>query len=519
MERMLTWMTGAQGPEIKKTVYSFWALFFLLFSYYLIKPLRTSQFLKEFSPDILPLFFLIIPILSYGITKIFNHYYDRINKYTLIYCTYGLVIGCKIFFYVLFPYGGQWLTILFFFWATIYFLLAIAIIWGCINDFFTSNQGERCFSFIAIGSLLGSSIGSWASELIAVSTLKDHVLLISALAMLVTILFLQLAVAAREPDLLAQQQSIIQKAHVSQPTTASRTHFFSDLYAIWQQRYVRCLAVIVYGLAVMNTVVEFQGQKIFDTQLSQHQYQESFAFYEKAWEESKTNPDQPKESGGYAFVYHLKQIAADARPAAITQFLAAQQLAPLQAQFLNQYQEYREQLEAHTRELLSHIAKYQGFVGIILLFFFSRPLFNLMGLRTSVMILPVVFLAVGVMLLFHINLWMMEMIQIVTYAINYSLNKTAKEILYTITPEETKFKLKPLIEGPVMRFGDISTSLFRLMITYGLVLLLGFPQWLGEWFFIAGGLLVTGYWLTCVWYAGGIYDSQKTNPKVESVAA
>lgn len=60
MERMLTWMTGAQGPEIKKTVYSFWALFFLLFSYYLIKPLRTSQFLKEFSPDILPLFFLII---------------------------------------------------------------------------------------------------------------------------------------------------------------------------------------------------------------------------------------------------------------------------------------------------------------------------------------------------------------------------------------------------------------------------------------------------------------------------
>ena len=87
VDRFIELVTGARRGEAVRTIACFLALFLLLTSYYLIKPLRNSYFNREFAPESLPFYFLFIPACSLLVTRIFNFFYTRIPKFRLIFLT------------------------------------------------------------------------------------------------------------------------------------------------------------------------------------------------------------------------------------------------------------------------------------------------------------------------------------------------------------------------------------------------------------------------------------------------
>ena len=88
-------------------------------------------------------------------------------------------------------------------------------------------------------------------------------------------------------------------------------------------------------------------------------------------------------------------------------------------------------------------------------------------------------------------------------ALNYSINNVTKEVLYTPTSKETKGKLKAIIDGPMMRIGDLFASLVKIL----LVVLLGEVLYASA--FLTVGLLVILIWIFSVWYASGIYQNNQ----------
>jgi ATP/ADP translocase len=512
MFRFLQWMTGAQPGNIARTLYSFSALFFLLVSYYLIKPLRNSQFLKEFDPNLLPFFFLIMPLLSLALTKVFNYFYDRMSKRKLVIWTFGMIVACKGLFLIGLFRGGPVVIVAFYFWASVYFLLAIAVLWGCINDIFTSEQGERSFGFIALGGTLGNILGAEISSVIARSqVLKDYALAVAAAAMLLAMGLLLQAMRLRPPPLPSQHKPMTAEL-VAAPEllAAPKQHFFSDLSKIFANRYVRAIAVMVFTLGIFNTTLEFQGQKLIDRRLSEQQYLATFATFNQGLNLRLNQPSEGLNSDGFALIYGLKSASETERKQALEQFLHTHPVAnSTPASLMAAYPAYRNGLESRTRELFSNVYKYQGLLGIVLLLGVSRWLFRSVGVRFAAAILPAAFLLIGAALFFPLELMLLEVFLIVGGALNYSLNNATKELLYTSTSEETKFKQKPLIEGPIMRLGDVLASLLKLGVGLVVVTWMHGSEHLADGIMLGGVLLLVLYWLWEIWYAGSVYDHLK----------
>jgi ATP/ADP translocase len=501
-------LSVAQKQERWRALWCFFSLFLLLTAYYLVKPLRSSFFLKEFDPATLPYFFLCFPFLSLAVTRAFDFFYARLPRLRLIVYTYGLVMACKLFFWFALPLGGKVIILAFYLWSSVYFLLCIAVLWACISSVFNAGAGERWFAFIAFGGMAGAYVGSELSGYLAKSPWANQALGISAVLMAGVLGFLFLALRHEAPpkaeppkaESAMEPSSIPQNLHRRQSVVA-------DLGAIWQRPFIRGLAVIVFAVAFMNTVVEFKTQKIIDRQLAETQYLKSFGLLNQ----SLCNTAQNCKSTGahpaaFEQIYTLKQWNENEREGVLKQWMSTQPLeSSLQNQAYPQYLAYSQSLEQNTRRFFSDMNKWINLIGVFLLLGVARPLFRWIGLRWVVLILPLGFMVTVLALLFPLELSMVSALLVATGTLNYSLNKTSKELLYTAADEEVRFRFKPLIDGPLVRFGDVAAALLTLLVTKALEL----SHTLQDTLVLSVGLVLCLFWAISAYRSGRVYDDLK----------
>ena len=144
----------------------------------------------------------------------------------------------------------------------------------------------------------------------------------------------------------------------------------------------------------------------------------------------------------------------------------------------------------------------QNVLGLFLLLL-ARIIFKFLSVRFAIMLLPLFFLGAGSLLNLDIGLEIIQILMVVGGALNYSINNVTKEVLYTPTSKETKGKLKAIIDGPMMRIGDLFASIVKIL----LVVLLGEVLYANA--FLTVGLLVILIWISSVWYAAGIYQKSQ----------
>lgn len=494
--RCIRLLTGARGWEQKQVICCFSALLCLMLSYYLVKPMRNSQFLKQFDPTFQPIIYLLVPVLSFGITKIFNFFCDRVDKYRLIIYVYLIIIGCLVAFNWFLPYGGKPATVIFYYWASVYFLLAMATLWACFNDFFTSEQGERFFGFVAMGATIGNIIGSQISSSLTESpSLKAHALLVAAGFQAGALGLLILAARMR-----IQHEKVAKQDGPPRPPA----RFWEDLTNLFSSKYVRGIAIMVAFLATFTTSLDFLSNKIIDIKLSRTQYSETFKQINAHLNTTGKLPEGQLNESGYDFIYGLK--SSKDRDQALVDFATQHSQDPQQLKAL--YKTYQDELEAKTRRLFSDVYLYQGVVGVVLLILVARFVFAHLGLTVAVLILPTFAIAAVIAFAFPLELLAVEGILILSGALNYAVNNASKEILYTATTEETKFKHKPLIEGPIMRVGDVSASIMSITVL-GLAGQAGLPDAWRDRIFLCFTFVLTLIWWRAIRASGRIYEQEK----------
>jgi len=484
LQRLFQGLSGARRGEQLPVLLSFLALYFLLFSYYLVKPLREARLFMHFSADILPYFLLATPFLALAVTKFFNFWVGRIPRYHLMLYTYAIMMVCKLLFLVALPLSGRLATVFFFFWASVYFTLVLSILWGVITTIFKSDQAERFFGFVALGATLGNitgaKISSWLAE---AQGIKDWALLFAAVAMGLALGLIMLAVHFCETQ-TPQTQKKNQKV----------SRGWQDLVQMVQSRYVRGIAMMVFSLALMGTVINLQVFQQIDGSLAEKVYAEVFV-------------ELDAEADSFQLVYGLKKLNAAEQTQSIQALAQAKQWsAESQAQFQEHYALYRETLEGRTRKLFADVYFWQGILGVFLLVVVARILFRYVGLRWTVLILPGFFFAAGLALMFPLEVLWLQLMLIMGGSLNYSLNNATKELLYTPTSESVRFQLKPLIEGPVMRIGDVSASLAKIALTSGLAAVLVLSEGFQDRFLLSFGLVVVALWGLLIWRTGSLYD-------------
>jgi ATP/ADP translocase len=443
----------------------------------------------------LPFVYSTTALLSFIVTKIFSHLAQTIEKYRLVTGAYLTVIICKIGLVTWLHHGGKAAVVCFYFFASVYFLLCVATLWACINDMFTTEQSERCFGFVALGATVGGILGAKLSHWIAESQYRDYALhssiifLALALVLILTASRSARGVSDRKPD---------EQPESEESEEESKSGFWTELRALGGRPYLRNIALTVMLLAVATTGIEFVTQTVIDRELAKEQYQARFSQLEGATFED---------------IYYLKSSNEEERAVYLGELAQKNQMEA--ATLIESYKDYRKELEVRTRSFYSVTYYYQGILGVFCLLVVARFLFPRVGMRYCYMLLPGVALVGFCLFGFTVDLLLVQIVLALVGAFNYSLNNAAKEILYCATNTETLFRFKPMIEGPVMRAGDVGSSILRLIVM-GLAAKFAMDELAEINLFIVVTCVLLLFYLRAAWLAGKKYDVELRAAKTET---
>lgn len=425
----LTW-TGATREELPRVLRCLAALFFLFLSYYLVKPLRNSQFLKEFPAQALPWIYLAVSVASLVITRIFQWLSQRVSRSRLVTLTFLWAMACKLVFVVVLPHPalGQVGTVVFFMWASIYFLLLVSTLWGCLNERFRLDQAQRCFAFIALGSTLGNILGAQLADWMARAHWTYGSLLWSAVSLGISLLLL-----------------LPEFSHPIQPRPPSPELAAGGGW--WHERSLRAIATMVMALAIYTTGSEFITQRRLDQRVTQEVYAQEL---QGLW------------PGGYEQCLQLRSLSVPQRH---ERLLAVASTGGCKVEDLEAaYARFRDGSEQRLRSIFASIFKYQGILGVLALGVICRPFLRGFGLGAALLVLPTYALLSLPVLLMPLDILAVQALVICSGTLNYSFNNAVKEVLYTCTDSATLMRAKPIIEGPIMRLGDVICAVLTLVV-------------------------------------------------------
>ncbi len=192
---------SCKSGELKLTLVSFLYFFFVVSSYYMLKPVRDSLALEFGSKNI-----NVLNILSMISLIAVNAFYSVIvGKYKRdIFIPYitKFFVACIFGFWLVFTFGlplksgvtevsataGVWERMGlaqivcyggYYLWVNMFSLIAVCMFWSFMNDVFSVEQGKRLYAYIGYGGLIGGAVGSGATKYLVQALGTQNILLVA----------------------------------------------------------------------------------------------------------------------------------------------------------------------------------------------------------------------------------------------------------------------------------------------------------------------------------------------------
>ena len=172
-------------PSIRKEEYipllkAFGFFFFVLASWYVLRPIRNELAVEFGYENLMILGFSVNPIallLTLGalvmlaVNPIYSYVISRIEASKVVLYFYSFFIVNFIFFLLAWTFledqGKIWTAYVFYVWLNVYSLFVVSIFWATLINFFNSNDGKRLFGIISAGGSLGAFFGTSVTQYFA----------------------------------------------------------------------------------------------------------------------------------------------------------------------------------------------------------------------------------------------------------------------------------------------------------------------------------------------------------------
>jgi AAA family ATP:ADP antiporter len=175
-------VTGSEPAERKALALSFLFFFFVLTSYYLLRPLRDQFSAAVGSTNLWP-FWTATLVATLVVTPFFGALVSRYPREKFIPAVFAFFILCLLAFVPAFraqeQIGVRELGIVFYVWVSVFNLFVVSLFWSFMADLFDSVASRRLFPVIALGGTVGSIAGPIIASLVPIEEL-----LFSSMAML-----------------------------------------------------------------------------------------------------------------------------------------------------------------------------------------------------------------------------------------------------------------------------------------------------------------------------------------------
>jgi AAA family ATP:ADP antiporter len=184
MTSVLQRVVDVKRGEVAAVLLSFTYFFLLLFSYYLIRPVRDAMGAEGGVRQLHWLFtgtflatLVVVPLFGIAVARL-----PRRRFVPLIYRFFIVNIAV---FWALIHFDVARVTVgrAFFIWASVYNLFVVSVFWSFMADAFRNEQGRRLFGFIAAGGSLGALSGPYLTRELAEPLGIGGLLIISAVGL------------------------------------------------------------------------------------------------------------------------------------------------------------------------------------------------------------------------------------------------------------------------------------------------------------------------------------------------
>lgn len=156
----ITRQLGLRSGETGPVALAFLYFFFLLASYYVIRPVRDEMAIQAGLDQLQWLFTATFGAML-AFVPLFGYVSARLPRRILVPLVYLFFAAGLVVFLACFSLldDVSWAARIFYVWVSVYNLFVVSVFWSFISDIFHREQGKRLFGLIAAGGSLGAVTG------------------------------------------------------------------------------------------------------------------------------------------------------------------------------------------------------------------------------------------------------------------------------------------------------------------------------------------------------------------------
>jgi AAA family ATP:ADP antiporter len=256
--RLLKRIGGVEPVETRAVLISFAYFFFLMASYFILRPLRDAMG-TVYGVKHLQELFTGTFIVSFIVAPVYAGLASRVRLASFLPWVYGFIALTMVAFFVLFRAApeNRLVAAAFYIWLSTFNLLTISVFWSMMADIFSSAQAKRLFGFIAAGGTVGTIVApafiTFFVDLVGVNAL----LLISATGFFITATLVRALEAEKRKLVVADpraQRTSMDKKLGGNP--------FDGFVLIFKSRYLLMISLFLLLMTWISTIIYFQLQDL-----------------------------------------------------------------------------------------------------------------------------------------------------------------------------------------------------------------------------------------------------------------
>lgn len=415
-------LVDIKPQERKAFVWASLYFFFLLFGYYLVRPVRSALgATDEKLYAHLPMLFAINLALMLLINPLYGLLTSRFKRHTLVPIVYHFFALCWLGLCVAWQLAGAShqgvVAGIFYVWISVFNLFVVSVFWDVLVDTFTTEQGTRLFGLIGVAGTLGSIVGALVAGRMAEAVRTNEIkpiwsLLGSAGLLEVATVCAWMLIRSTRPLTSSR------KAEEKPPGKG----MFSGIRAIGKSSYLLGICGYVLILAVAGALFYLQQN-------------------------------------------HLAKLAV----------------------------EHKELSPGKVIAYFANLEFWSNVVTLALQLLVARMVLAKLGSGKTLMLMPLFTVVAFVLLAFGAfsPLMLMLWIQVMARALEFSLVKPARKLLFTILGRDEKYSTQSFVDTFVQRGGEVvvvwicyAMQVQRTGIRFQTVLLWSLPIFV-LWFFLS----------------------------------
>jgi len=401
LDRALRVFADVRGGEAKTALILLVNAFLLLLAYYFVKPARdgllTTAGVEAISKTELKAYTSFGQgLLLLGVIPVYGWLSAALKRRVLVTRVTLFFASNLLIFWLLQPglvvERVPYLGIAFYLWVGIFNNLAVAQFWSFAADIYTEERGKRLFPMIAIGASAGAAGGAWIAEsLVEAGILDTYSLLLAAGFILIVSILLTRWADSRGPTGHGVPES--PRGAAERGPAPSWGRAFTLIFA---NKYLLATALMILVLNWVNT----NGENLL------------FGSVQNVLQERV-------QKQGLTDAKAVEKFIADGTTAFYGNFFFWVNVTGLLLQSF----------------VASRLLKYGGFRALLL----ALPTISIVS-YSAMALLPV--------------LTIIKIMKVAENATDYSINNTAKQVLWLPTTREMKYEAKGAIDTLFVRLGD-----------------------------------------------------------------